>query len=696
LPSMGTPELGMGIPDSGMQSAYDLAGQLTAFNLNSQQHAAARGAFHSAGVLGLPQQQQRQFAGGRGGRQFGAGGRGVGGHVPKAQRFCRNVVIHGICRNAGRGCEYNHNVPEAARIEMARQHVALSGGAAQSGGRGGAQMGRGFNTHMMGTDGTMAPTALPFFPGSTAGSPPKRNTMSGVMAGAGRGSKFMSADDPVVAQLNFMPGNAPAFDPSSSGQAFGTGAGTTAGTVPRGFEPLLGGARTRASRPTARRRVTDFSMPEHMRQDLQMRAAHTYATLPSDDPRAAELPSTVNRVYHSLYPLDDNAEKQPLPDASSVLGCPTRVYKAICSTDGLPCVLLRLDISRIGGDIRAKEVWRELQHPSIVGFRDVFVSNEFSDGQNSLVLVYDFIPGAQTLQERYVFNLRTLTQVPESVLWSYIAQVLAALRLIHSQGLASRCIAGSKLLVSGESRIRLMCVGAMDMITSATTSKNSQERQWADLTGLGRVLLEVMCHNIAAWQPANLAKSLEFVGTQYSEELKHFILLVLSPPQGSPPPTVFELSTTPLFAARLLSECDNLYNQLDILERACSQEMENGRMMRLLIKLGLINERPDYDTDPHWAEHGDRYLLKLFRDYVFHQSTEDRRPYIDFGSIMSSLNKLDVGVDEKVMLMSRDEKNILVVSYADIKNCVEGAFQELFAASNAGPSSNPPHAFQPL
>ena len=39
--------------------------------------------------------------------------------------------------------------------------------------------------------------------------------------------------------------------------------------------------------------------------------------------------------------------------------------------------------------------------------------------------------------------------------------------------------------------------------------------------------------------------------------------------------------------------------------------------------------------------------------------------------------QLDSGVSEKICLMSRDEQSILVVSYAELKQCFESAFAEL-------------------
>lgn len=36
--------------------------------------------------------------------------------------------------------------------------------------------------------------------------------------------------------------------------------------------------------------------------------------------------------------------------------------------------------------------------------------------------------------------------------------------------------------------------------------------------------------------------------------------------------------------------------------------------------------------------------------------------------------QLDAGTDERIMLVSRDEQSCLVVSYKEIKSCIESAF----------------------
>ncbi|KZV92634.1 hypothetical protein EXIGLDRAFT_71005 [Exidia glandulosa HHB12029] len=159
----------------------------------------------------------------------------------------------------------------------------------------------------------------------------------------------------------------------------------------------------------------------------------------------------------------------------------------------------------------------------------------------------------------------------------------------------------------------------------------------------------------------------------YSPDLKTLAIYLYSKNAFKSISHVFDM----LGPARLLQEIDNAQDYADQLESDMMSELENGRLVRLLCKFGFINERPEFDMDPRWAETGERYPIKLFRDYVFHQTDERGNAVLNLGHVISCLNKLDAGSEERVMLISREEQTCLVMTYKEIKACIETAFGEL-------------------
>jgi len=130
-------------------------------------------------------------------------------------------------------------------------------------------------------------------------------------------------------------------------------------------------------------------------------------------------------------------------------------------------------------------------------------------------------------------------------------------------------------------------------------------------------------------------------------------------------------------APQLAAELDATLEYSDCLDQLLAREADNGRLLRLLIKLGFINERPEHEGDPSWAETGERYQLKLLRDFIFHQVTDDGRPVLDVAHVIDSLNNLDVGTQNQVLLCSRDGASILVSRYDSLRSSLHGAFEEL-------------------
>ncbi|KAJ4132719.1 PAB-dependent poly(A)-specific ribonuclease subunit 3 [Fusarium falciforme] len=102
---------------------------------------------------------------------------------------------------------------------------------------------------------------------------------------------------------------------------------------------------------------------------------------------------------------------------------------------------------------------------------------------------------------------------------------------------------------------------------------------------------------------------------------------------------------------------------LDKVNADVMREVENGRVARLMMKLATINERYEFNGDQNWSENGERYILKLFRDYVFHQVDSNGNPVLDMGHMLRCLSKLEVGTEERICLTSRDEQTSFLVSY---------------------------------
>ncbi|CEG83323.1 hypothetical protein RMATCC62417_17263 [Rhizopus microsporus] len=300
----------------------------------------------------------------------------------------------------------------------------------------------------------------------------------------------------------------------------------------------------------------------------------------------------------------------------------------------------------------------------------------------AIVFVYDYHPCAKTLLQHYfrsakqMFKPAVSTQskgapllVSEKTLWSYIVQITSAIKAIHSSGLACRNIQLNRILITGEDRIRLTGVGILDVL-QGEADQQLIEYQQQDFISLGTMIIQLACNLSTPSQ--NITQSLEYLSRMYSEDLKILVSVLMD---ENTPKSIDDILT--LIAPRILEKINRNHFHNDDLEQCLGQELENGRLVRLISKMGFINERPEFDMDPSWSETGDRYLIKLFRDYVFHQVDEHGQPVIDMVHVLTCLKKLDAGIDEKIMLMSRDEKSCLIVSYKEIKNCIMSAYADL-------------------
>ncbi|XP_057334971.1 PAN2-PAN3 deadenylation complex subunit PAN3 [Microplitis mediator] len=446
---------------------------------------------------------------------------------------------------------------------------------------------------------------------------------------------------------------------------------------------------------------SSFFMSTNLRMDILHKNS---LTLSQPDPvQFPDLPTEVDN-YHELCPLEPIHKP-----ASTVLGYQTSTYKATSLKNGVRYCLRRVHDFRLGNTkcMVLVDMWKRIFHTNVVQLLEVFTTKAFGD--NSIVFVYDYHPGAETLLTKHfsgtelngyadpfcsdpnaprpyshtkntILRQQHSSMLPESVIWSYIIQLTAALRVIHSGGVAYRCLDPTKVLLTSRNRLRLSCAAVPDVVTFDGNAANPLSLilhyQQEDLIALGKLVLALACRSLLAVHRDNIQASLELVARSYSTDLRNFILYLLSDQARK---SVTDLM--PMIGARFYTQLDAVQLRSDVLENELAKELENGRLFRLLVKLATINERPELNMELTWAETGDRYMLKLFRDYVFHQVTPNDRPWLDMAHVVSCLNKLDAGSPDKICLMSRDEQSVLVVSYAELRQCLENSFDDLVQAA---------------
>lgn len=69
-----------------------------------------------------------------------------------------------------------------------------------------------------------------------------------------------------------------------------------------------------------------------------------------------------------------------------------------------------------------------------------------------------------------------------------------------------------------------------------------------------------------------------------------------------------------------------------------------------------------------------------------HQNIKDLQ-WLTYCAMRLLFIQVDAGTHENVALHSRDEKSVLVVSYADLKTCLEKTFAEVLSSSGESRTS---------
>ncbi|KAK0725718.1 hypothetical protein B0H67DRAFT_571235 [Lasiosphaeris hirsuta] len=621
--------------------------------------------------------------------------------------LCRNVLIYGHCRYEDQGCSFNHNQDKSSSPQ------------ADFGSK------KTFNVES------------PSFTPSTQSQPTKKSTFSSQAASAAPFTPRGVSTAPTLPQnseatlLNpatireFTPqnydvgtttsGNVVAQDNGIYNDPFTMGSIATTLPSTGQFNPYAAGDHGAMGGPGAtfypqhgafsaaplqppnyhlytpfdshrqdlqpwQRATYDFFIPDKLREELQKKMFATQQTLPG-----SRLPQFHH--WHSLVPLDTTGRKN-----TSSFDYPSWMYKAQNSKNGRHYALRRLEGFRLTNEnpiITVMKAWKTIKNANIVTVHEAFTTREFGD--SSLIFAFDYHPLSKTLQELHFQPAQGARQrgpalIPENVLWSYICQITNALKAIHTNNLAARCIELGKIIVSEKNRIRLAACSILDVVQFETNPRPIQELQQEDLVKFGKLILS-LATSTPTNHLTNITASLATVASRYSANFKEAVAWLVSPP------ALGEMKSIGPFIGGIANQMTTYFDlallQNDEEQAYLAKELENGRIARIMMKLSTINEHPDFAGQPNWSETGDRYQLKLFRDYVFHQVDSEAKPVLSIGHMVRALNKLDASTDEAVLLTSRDNETVFVPTYRELRQMFDRAFNELVKNSqNGAPGSS--------
>lgn len=238
--------------------------------------------------------------------------------------------------------------------------------------------------------------------------------------------------------------------------------------------PIPPGLPTEFSIPSGNKHLQSFFLLDDLRNDILNRNVLTL--MQSDPQQYPDLPQEVDS-YHELVPLE------PISNSTlhkAHMGYQASMYKATHIKTGVHYCLRRIHGFRLSNAkcMAFVEMWKKLNHSNIVQLKEVYTTKAFGD--NSMIFVYDYHPGSETLLHKHFSpdqpgycdpfindtstprpysyqknNLLRHTQnnkLPEPLIWNYIIQLTSALRVIHSSPLACRSLDPTKIIINSRNR----------------------------------------------------------------------------------------------------------------------------------------------------------------------------------------------------------------------------------------------------
>ncbi|KAG0670362.1 PAB-dependent poly(A)-specific ribonuclease subunit 3 [Maudiozyma exigua] len=408
-------------------------------------------------------------------------------------------------------------------------------------------------------------------------------------------------------------------------------------------------------------------LPNDIRENLLKKNLAALQTFPP----GGALPDIV-QDYFCLVPLDfhqKSTEKDRYNTHKNSL------YKVFSNTDGKLYVLRRihgikqqLEPSLISSNFKR---WNSLHSANIIHLHDCFLTTAFGD--SSLCFIYDYYPDAISLYEFHFVNF-PLVPITQDCLWVYLIQLCNAIKTVHSNKLIVSNLDWEKILVTGSPRrIKISTCNEIDPLLYGTENDTDlQTQQQQDFVKLGELLYK-LASQIQNEANETTGQDDEVEKLNIDAEFKAIIRYLLSKEILSK--SIKEL--TMMFAEKIYLVFEAQTTYVERMESVLSHELENGRLFRLMCKLNFIFGRVESRIDINWSESGDKFAIILFYDYVFHQVDPQGKSVMDLTHVLRCLNKLDAGVNEKLVLATPDEMTCIIISYKELKELINTTFRSL-------------------
>jgi PAB-dependent poly(A)-specific ribonuclease subunit 3 len=340
-------------------------------------------------------------------------------------------------------------------------------------------------------------------------------------------------------------------------------------------------------------------LPDDLWNYFREVALESQCTMDVSDPQNKAIPP----AWTSALSLDGTNTKT----IRSSFGYPITTFKVVSREDGHLYCLRRVDNVRCVSHKIANSVsekWtvavygngaRVIDHGGLVRFHQCFLANR------AVFFLHQYCPGAQTLRERFFGGANPIA-LPEPIVWSCVTQLVAAVRAVHGGGLACRTLQLNHILCHGSGRLRLRinCLGIVDAL-EFEARKPTLDLQVEDMRDFGRVILSLSTGTeVTRASDDNTYRRCDlFVAQTCSPEMHNLIVQLLHPSKA--PPSIFEVRN--VITSHILDELDLQQSSLDHMEASLSAEYDSSRALRLLLKLGFVNERPELGVNRRWSEY---------------------------------------------------------------------------------------------